>query len=85
MPGTRANENCPGYENCSSSDPRVWNLQDIQEQDTNTYSIIHPRDQGVRKNAGLFFMAYESFQPKFDECNFYDRYSSYPYILTYFT
>lgn len=69
MPGTRANENCPGYENCSS-DPTVWNLQDVQEQDTNTYSIIHPRDQGVQKMLGFSLWGTKVFSPNLGNATF---------------
>ena len=55
----------PGYETHWTSKTAV----------KKSYSIIHPRDHTVRKIfywkfAGKFFTEYETFQAKFEECNF---------------
>ena len=48
----------------------------------NLFNNLNKRPRGV-KTAAQFFMEYETFWAKFEECNFQDMYS-YAYILKYF-
>ena len=49
----------------------------------NLFSNSYERPRGAN-TAGQFFTGYETFQAKFEECNFQNMYS-YAYILKYFS
>ena len=78
--GTRAEGNCPGYENCRSWDPGVRNPQDVQDRRMKSYSRIYPKGHGGRKLLGNFLQGTKSFRPQ--DRNFQDMYG-YAYIKIY--
>ena len=70
MTGTRAEGNCPGYENCSSWDRGVWNPYDVQDRGMKTYSISHPRGHRVRKLLVNFLRGTKLFKPNLRNLTF---------------
>ena len=54
IPGSKAEGNCQGYENCTNWDPGVRNPQNLLKQGMKTYWIIHTRGYMVQKLARSF-------------------------------
>ena len=62
MSGIMVGRNCARYENSTSWDPRVRNPHDFPNRDMKAFSIIHPRDHGVRKVLGNFLQGMKLFK-----------------------
>ena len=83
MPGTGAEGNCPGCENCSSWDPRgMKSIGRPRPGYENLFNNSSMRSLSA-KTAGQFFKGYETCQARYEECSFQDMYN-YAYILKYF-
>lgn len=78
MSGIMVGRNCARYENSTSWDPRVRNPHDFPNRDMKAFSIIHPRDHGVRKVLGKFL------QGKFEERGFQDMDNYYCHDISKF-
>ena len=55
IPGTRAEGNCQGYENCSSWDPGIWKPYDAQYRGLKTYSVFIQEATGCQKCWAIFY------------------------------
>ena len=70
MPGTRVEGNWPGYVNCTSWGLGIWNSQDFPDWGMKTYSIIHPRGQGVWKLPGNLLRGMKLFRSNLRNATF---------------
>ena len=82
IPGSKAEGNCPGYENCTNWDPGVRKSTEPPKTGyenllNNSYKRLHGAKIGPQFLKGNY-----NFLNKFEECNFHDMYSDL-YILKY--